>query len=235
MKFSIVIPYIISLFFFNSEFARAASLQMYPLTINFCNDESVKPVFVKNTGDESVGAQFRLYKWDQKNRNDILTPTEKIIISPPITTIPPGKEQLVRIISSKPVSFYNDKGSFRLLIDELPGEKQKTSQDKVSFLLRYSVPVFFECDDLKPDLNNISIHIDNNELVIYNHGRTHLKLSNVRVNKDNDNYLLTKGLLGYVLPGSEMSWVLPPNISRVTSVTAIINDHAISQTISINN
>lgn len=213
----------------------AASLQMYPLTVNFCNGQSAEPVYVKNTGSETIGAQLRLFQWQQKDHKDVLIPTQALISSPPIATIPPGKEQLVRIISPGPVGTGGNEQSWRLLIDELPGAKAKNHDNQVHFLLRYSVPVFFSCANTKADLSAVHASLSNDnghrQLIIRNNGSQHLKLSEVALVSGGKNYPIAHGLLGYVLPGSEMAWDIPHNLPAGDSITAVTNDNATTQVI----
>ncbi|EGX8131268.1 molecular chaperone [Salmonella enterica] len=215
----------------------AASLQMYPLTVNFCNGEAVEPVYVKNTGSEPIGAQLRLYQWQQRNHKDILTPTQALISSPPIASIPPGKEQLVRVITPGAVPAGGNEQSYRLLIDELPGAQAKSQDSRVHFLLRYSVPVFMSCASKKVDLTTLHASQNNSgghqQLVIRNTGSQHLKLSNVSLVAGGKSYILNKGLLGYVLPGSEMAWDIPDNLPAGTAINATLNDNASSQAITL--
>lgn len=215
--------------------SSAASLQMYPLTVNFCNGQSAAPVYVKNTGTETIGAQLRLYLWQQKGNKDVLTPTQALISSPPIATIPAGKEQLVRIIAPGPTSAPGNEQSYRLLIDELPGTRKQADDNQVHFLLRYSVPVFFGCASPKTDLSAVQASLNtrngHQQLVIRNNGSQHLKLSNVTLMSGGKGYVITGGLLGYVLPGSEMAWELPKGLPAGSSVTAVTNDNATAQTI----
>lgn len=215
--------------------ASAASLQMYPVTINFCNQESVAAVYVKNTGEESIGAQLRIYKWQQQGQKDVLAPDSTLIVSPPIATIPAGKEQLVRIVSTASTAPGGQEQAWRLLVDELPDGTHSQRHQVVHFLMRYSVPVFFSCPGKIPDLSTIHASLDSSShrLVIRNNGSYHLKLSNLSMISGGKNYLIAKGLFGYVLPGSEMTWKLPKNVPEGTSLTATLSDNATSQTIPI--
>lgn len=235
MKFKLTTGLLALAGLFIAAKASAASLQMYPVTINFCNREPVTAVYVKNTGEGSIGAQLRVYKWQQQGQKEVLTPDSTLIVSPPIATIPPGKEQLVRIVSTAPVVSDGPEQSWRLLVDELPDSTHPQSRQQVHFLMRYSVPIFFSCPGQTPALSALHASLDkrSHRLVIRNSGSHHLKLSNVSMTAAGKNHLITKGLLGYVLPGSEMAWDLPKNMPAGTSLTASLSDNAIRQTIPI--
>lgn len=220
---------------FTAAHAGAASLQMYPVTLNFCNGASVAAVYVKNTGKENIGAQMRVYRWQQQGNKDLMTPTSELVVSPPITSIPAGKEQLVRVILPAPTASAGPEKSYRLLLDELPQNSGMHSSEQVHFLLRYSVPVFLGCSERKPDLSAIHASLasagNRRRLVIRNGSTTHLKLSRVSIESGGKSYLISKGLFGYVLPGSEMTWDLPNSVPAGTSLTATLSNNATSQTI----
>lgn len=217
----------------------AASLQMYPITVNFCHGQSTEPVYVKNTGSEPIGAQLRLFLWQQKDHQDQLIPTQNLISSPPIASIPGGKEQLVRIISPTALSGTGAEQSYRLLVDELPGTKAQTDHSEVRFLLRYSVPVFVNCSAKKIDLSTVYASLQNNgakrQLLVRNTGQQHLKLSNVSLVAGGKNYPISQGLLGYVLPASEMVWTLPAGTPAGNELSVIVNDNATRQVIPLSN
>lgn len=215
----------------------AASLQMYPVTLNFCNGETARPIYIKNTGTSPVGTQMRLYTWQQKNRKDVLSPTRLLISSPPMASVPPGKQQLVRIIS--PAGTPEVGQAFRLIVDEIPAEKNTSSTSQVNFLLRYSVPVFFSCDRSKTDMAAVHASLETRGpatlLIIKNNGVRHIKLSNVSLITAGKKIVISRGLMGYVLPRSEMAWYLPEGIRSGTSLSVTINDNEINKTINITN
>ncbi|WP_404317339.1 molecular chaperone [Klebsiella oxytoca] len=220
-----------------SSVSCAAGLQMYPVTVNFCHGETARPVYIKNTGTSPIGTQMRLYSWQQKNQKDVLTPTQTLISSPPIASVPPGKQQLVRIIS--PAGTAGAEQSFRLIVDELPAEPDKTTASQVRFLLRYSVPVFFSCRDSKADISAIRASLETRgsrtRLLIKNRGMYHIKLSNVSLLTAGKKVVISRGLLGYVLPQSEMAWNLPEGIRSGTALSVTINDNETDKTINLTN
>ncbi|MTH44700.1 fimbrial biogenesis chaperone [Intestinirhabdus alba] len=213
--------------------AFAASLQMYPVTVNFCHGETARPVYIKNTGTEPIGTQMRLYLWQQKDRKDILTPARELIISPPVASIPPGRQQLVRIIA--PAGATGAGQSFRLIVDELPGEQRKVTTSQVNFLLRYSVPVFFTCRAARVDISAIRASLETRgpttRLIVRNNGAQPIKLSNVSLLTAGKNVVINRGLMGYALPGSEMAWPLPSGIRTGTSLSVTVNDNEINKII----
>ncbi len=53
---------------------------------------------VRNDGDDAVVIQASLLSWAQdESGQDVYTPTNEALVTPPIMTIPPGGEQIVRV------------------------------------------------------------------------------------------------------------------------------------------
>jgi len=214
----------------------AATLQVYPVDINFCGSENAQAIYVKNTGSAAIGAQVRVYHWDQKNNKDTLEETQALLISPPMATIPPSREQLIRVIIPAPASGENEQ-AYRLIVDELPGRSNLAEKDGVRFLLRYSLPVFVNCHHTQPDSTALTFSVDPSVhpavLQVHNGGNQHVKLENIVLTSGNRKIVMSKGLLGYVLPHREMAWPLPENSKNISAVSFNLNDNEKKQTLHI--
>lgn len=211
----------------------AASLQVYPVNITFSAGENVKAVYVKNTGTTPIGAQLRAYQWTQQGQNDVLTDTHTLVLSPPITSIPPGQQQLIRVILPVPPTQQGEQ-AYKLVVDELPGS-QDDEKRAVRFLLRYNLPVFVNTPATPVDLAQMKFHLDTSSsparLWIENNSPHHLKLSNVVLVAGDHKYPLFNGLLGYVLANNSRSWPLPKGHYTGSTLTFNVNDDAAIQTV----
>lgn len=210
----------------------AASLQVYPVNINFAAGENVKAIYVKNAGNAPISAQIRIYQWGQKDQDDVLSPTQSLIASPPITAIPAGQQQLIRVILPVPAAT-NQEQAYKLVVDELPGAGTSTERT-VRFLLRYNLPVFINTPSAPIDLSQMKFHLDTRTLPahlwIENNSDKHLKLSNVSLSSGKEKMVVTQGLLGYVLAHSSRSWVLPKGQYSGSTLTFNANDNSSLQT-----
>lgn len=228
-----IITFIVTLFPVLASYA--ASLQVYPVNINFSAGENVKAVYVKNTGTEPISAQIRVYGWTQKNQTDVYAETHNLVVSPPITAIPGGQQQLIRLIMPVPPSDQTEQ-AYKLVVDELPGAEQSTSR-AVRFLLRYNLPVFINTPKNPVDFSEIIFHLDKTSvparLWIENKSNKHLKLSNVVLSSGTHKSTLFNGLLGYVLANSSNSWPLPKGHYSGTTLTFNANDNTETQTVPI--
>ncbi|GAA0487944.1 molecular chaperone [Tatumella punctata] len=223
------------IYFLISPLTYAASLQVYPVNINFSVGENVKAIYVNNTGVDPISAQVRVYQWTQKNGSDVLSETHSLLVSPPITAIPPGKQQLLRVILPVPPAG-GEEQAYRLVVDELPGTSQNGNQT-VRFLLRYDLPVFINTPASVINLSQVVFHLDTSavpeRLWIENNSSQHLKLSNVVLSSAGHHYPVNKGLLGYVLAKSTRSWTLPKGHYSGSTLTFNVNDNAETQTVPV--
>ncbi|KGD73547.1 hypothetical protein HA49_09805 [Tatumella morbirosei] len=214
----------------------AASLQVFPVNINFAPGENVKAVYVNNIGNDPISAQVRVYQWVQSNDNDVLTETQNLVVSPPMTAIPAGKQQLLRVIMPV-VPVGKGEQSYKLVVDELPGSADKSGRHAVRFLLRYTLPVFINTPKSALDMNDfvfhLNTHVSPERLTVENHGLQHLKLSNVVLSSGQQQVTLNRGLLGYVLAHSTRSWSLPKGKYSGSTLTFTINDDTTTKTVPI--
>lgn len=206
----------------------AAALQVSPTTVNFKTNDKATPLWLSNTGTESLKGQVRIYQWEQHQNGESLTDTQELVASPPIVDIPPGGKQLVRLVRMNH-NLINNEQSFRVIVDELP-KPDSPQQAGINFLLRYSVPVFIEGQksNLLSNVANVSFDVaqSGNHLLLTakNSQTTHVKLSGLRyVGLDGKQTDLYPGLMGYVLPEGQNQW----NIKQVKKggyFEAVVND-----------
>ena len=78
--------------------ATAASLMVRPTTVVLEGSAAAATLTVSNNGEAPITAQIRVFGWDQNANEDSLAPTTALVASPPMTTIPPGQSQTVRLV-----------------------------------------------------------------------------------------------------------------------------------------
>ncbi len=119
--------------------AAAQGVQVAPVVVELASGQMATTIAVTNTGGSGVTVQVRPFAWDQAGEADRLSPTQDIVVSPPITEIGAGETQTYRIVtrkSSGPVE-----AAYRLLVDQIPSSLATTG---VQFALRLSLPLFLE-------------------------------------------------------------------------------------------
>lgn len=201
--------------------ATATGLQVTPTSLTVASNRSAVGVWLSNTGEAMLHAQVRVYHWSQERGADELTPSEGLIISPPMLELAPGARQFVRVIRSGAAPRERE-DAFRILIDELPIDEPPPPSAKtaeaggagaVRFVLRYSLPVFLAPPDSDEATAQISGEVDGASspprLTVHNRSGVHAQLGNlVLVSARGERRELSPGLVGYVLAGQTMHWDL---------------------------
>lgn len=193
----------------------ASTLQISPVTVDLSPGENASGITLRNPGDTPLYGQVRVFRWDQANGDDVLTPTTDLAASPPLIQIPAHTDQLIRLVRAIPAPPSGEQ-SYRLLIDELPAPDEPVANG-VTIRLRYSVPVFVEPAGTTgvPTLSWHLMH-DNGHWILRvdNSGSRRAQIAAVQLFDDAGNtYDINKGLLGYALAGRGRQWqvMLPPD------------------------
>jgi fimbrial chaperone protein len=150
-----------------------------------------------------------VFRWSQVGGEDQLSPTEDVVVSPPIGPIDAHGERIVRVVRVGPAS--EAEASYRLIVDELPPPPDPNNR-RVRLLMRHSIPLFFAAEGPSAAKVSWSTVVDHGALTLgaRNDGSRHIRISGVKV-VDSAGDVLTErsGLLGYILAGAEMRWTLP--------------------------
>lgn len=190
----------------------ASGLQVSPVSLTLQTSQSAEGIWLSNTGTNLVHAQVRVYHWTEQGGEQQLTPSRRLVISPPMLEIKPGDKQLIRVIrvSAPPSGSGAVEDAYRLAIDELPVE---TAGKGLQFVLHYSVPVFVApmgVAKTSPQLQwKLQRDGDHAVLQVANTGTGHAQLANVEfVDHAGHRTSISDGLFGYALPGTTMKWTL---------------------------
>lgn len=194
-----------------SGLACAGSLQVMPTLLTLAANDNAQGLWLSNTGDASLNAQVRVFRWTQANGQERMEPSDEIIASPPMLTLGAGERQLVRIVRPNAAPPGPVEVAYRMLIDELPDPNEH--KPGIRFVLRYSVPIFVEPEHPVSPVLRTSLWLRDGQqpqLLIRNSGGEHAQFSGVSlVDASGHSTVLAEGMLGYVLPGSARSWPVP--------------------------
>ncbi len=192
-----------------SASAVAASLQVAPVSLDFPPGAKASQLTLQNLSNTPIDAQIRVFRWAQKDGEELLTPSTDLVASPPAASLAPGQNYIVRLVrvSGKPV---DGEESYRLLIDELP-QASDGSGTKVNFIVRYSIPIFFSQANTNPQLVWSAVSLkDQLRITVRNDGTRHIRISGLKVEDvTGHSVAYGQGLVGYVLPHATMRWTVP--------------------------
>lgn len=131
--------------------AAASSLQVAPVRIDLPGGAAASKLTLSNGGDEPLQAQVRVFKWVQADGKDSLLETRDVVASPPMISLGAGKSNVIRVVRTAKSPIASEE-AYRVFVDQLPSAPTKPASS-VSFVVRYSIPVFFSPKNEKgPDL-----------------------------------------------------------------------------------
>ena len=208
--------------------AHSANLQISPVSISFQPGQNAAGIQLQNNGDTPLHGQVRVYAWDQRDGADALTPTTQLVASPPVIEIAPNNTQTIRLVRRPGAPAGVAEQTYRILIDELPrGDSQ---QGNVAIRLQYSVPAFVLPADAQaaPRIEWSTFQRGGNwHLRARNAGTLHAQIGATSVRLGEREVDLSKGLLGYALPGRTREWQLPADVAAgmpaPLSIQAMVN------------
>jgi fimbrial chaperone protein len=214
----------------------AASLQVAPTSLTLQARQTADGLWLSNSGHAPVQVQLRIFRWTQVEGEERFEPTQDLVVSPPMQTLPPGERQLVRLVRAKPIPPTSEM-SYRVIVDELPTANKE--QQGLQFVLRYSVPIFISPEtpsSLAPVLRARLVAGEDGHaaMEIENSGNGHAQIADLAyVGTGNKQELIVPGLVGYVLPGQRMRWSLKSPASRFVGgvFKARINSEPVEQSL----
>jgi fimbrial chaperone protein len=201
----------------------ATSLQISPVRLDLPANAAASKITLRNMGEQGVRAQVRIFKWMQVNGKDQLAETRDVVASPPIIKLEPGKNNVIRVVrtAKRPVAMEE---AYRLIVDELPqsvGEPGKT----ISFVLRYSIPVFFSALDTgKTNLTwSVEARGKQTTLVVANTSNKHARITDLAMTLESGKKAtFGGGLIGYVLANSTARFTLKQGLKGAAAGDTIM-------------
>ncbi|MDB5699800.1 MAG: hypothetical protein JWN69_2604 [Alphaproteobacteria bacterium] len=183
--------------------AAAGSFQIDPVKVEISADRKIATIKVKNQADTPVTVRGYALRWTQENGQDAYTQVQNVIVSPPISTIPAGATQLMRVglRSASP-------GAYRLIVEEVP---QANPGSGVQVALRMDLPLFASLKE--GTLSDLSWHAWKSSdgkwlLEAKNNGAGYVRVDAAAASRQTGLALDTKGTLGTVLTNSSRRWPL---------------------------
>jgi len=211
----------------------AANLQISPVMILLRAGQGATGINMQNLGEVAVYGQVRVYQWDQKDGDDVLTPTQDVVASPPIIQIGPKSSQIIRLVR-RSEQLPASELTYRILIDEIPKDDGPASG--VDIRLRYSVPMFvLPADERAAPVLAWSVFKKDGfwMLRVRNSGTQRAQIGALQLsNASGKQFEIATGLFGYVLAGKVREWRLPTSgdddLNGTLAVKANINTRPMS-------
>jgi fimbrial chaperone protein len=192
------------------ETVSAASLQVSPVSLEVPAPGAATTITLNNPGATPLKAQMRVYRWSLVDGKEHLEPATEVVASPPMASLQPKTDYVVRVVRTAKTAITGEE-TYRLVIDEIP-ERSNTPGVAVAMAFRYSVPVFFTSTIAGAPNLTWATHVVNGKRFVTatNNGGRRVRLADLSITDGAGKPVFAaKGLAGYVLARSRMSWVAP--------------------------
>jgi fimbrial chaperone protein len=120
--------------------SRAQALSVSPVNLVLLSGDRSAILTLTNKGENETTVQIRIFAWNQQDDKDQLTETAAIMAGPPMATIAPGGNQIIRLLLRQPAQ--GREATYRILVDQIP-PAVKTGGG-LQMVLRLSIPVFVQ-------------------------------------------------------------------------------------------
>ena len=161
--------------------AGAISFDIKPVKIFFDADVKAEKLTIKNSGENDLTLQLKIYKWSQDAEGkDLYEETADVILFPRILKMGKGEEKIVRIGTQLAPAAVE--GTFRIYIEEIPETRETQEGAAVSFVTRAGVPLFRTPlkADARGKVESLSVKNGNIEAKVRNEGNLHFIIKSVR-------------------------------------------------------
>ena len=202
-----------------AESAVAGVFSVTPVRIYMTPRDRAVAMTITNEGETPVVLQADLNQWAQKaDGSDELTPTEDLILSPPIIRLGPKARQVVRLARLRPPDASRQL-TYRMILREIPEAAPNKDSIQVAIALALSLPVFITPPIARRDVACKATPADpgNLNVACSNAGSAYAQIREILVREG-------ERLIGrfdggpYILPGAEK--VLPVKLERFGPATA---------------
>lgn len=199
---------------------NAASVLISPIDPVIESDQNGASLWLENQDSKPVYMEIKAVRWEQRSGENGYAKQSEVTVSPPFALISPGKRQLIRLIKNQAAPAGQER-AYRIFIDEIPqaaNEEKGGASAGVNFQMRYSIPLFVygtgltasqeyaKAKGLASALPALSYRLTQGKIEVKNDGAVHARLSKLT---NANGGVLIDGLVGYVLPHSNVAFPLP--------------------------
>lgn len=195
----------------------AADWNVDPVRVELSPQQQTAAIIVRNDSDQPSSIQIQAVAWSQVDGKDVYTPTRELLVSPPIATIPPKSDQVVRVALRRAAD-PNKELAYRINLQELPSDSG-TEATGVQVALRIGLPVFVQ--PLKGDARAKMVWSvaqaakGQLRVQVRNQGNAHVQISDFSLHAaGTDRAIAREPAASYVLAGQSHNWLLANNASE---------------------
>jgi len=195
--------------------AAAGSFQVNPIRVDLSAAKRSEVVNVHNDGDGPVVVQVEVMVWTQQNGEDVYEGGNGLIVTPPIMTIAPGADHVVRVGLRQP-NITTTEQVYRVYLREVPPPPKEGFQG-LQVALRMGVPVFVAPAGAAVQAQaqwSAALEHGALKITLRNSGTAHIRVTSLAAyaagSSGDAAPAAAMSTLSYVLAGQARSWLLKP-------------------------
>jgi fimbrial chaperone protein len=208
--------------------AAASTVSISPVRLELSSAKSTAVLVVRGQDDAPVVLQVRPVAWSQRSGEDQLDDTQEILVSPPLFTLAPRGEQILRVALRRSPDPSREL-DYRLVFDEvLPAKPAGFTGLRVA--LRITLPVFVAAQTrTAPELTWRHGWLADGSLRLeaQNHGSAHIQIRDLDVQiTDRPQTTLHTDSARYLLPGARAKWQLRTSAGALRPGKLLVHGHS---------
>ena len=191
--------------------ANAGSFMVDPTRIELAPGQLSATLTIRNDDSEPAVIRAEARSWAQNDGEDLYQSSKEILVSPPIMTVAPGSEQIVRIALRRQLDPLKEL-SYRIFLQEVPAAP-RPGFSGLQMALRISLPIFAKpASGVAPKAAwNVAYLTKDHALRVgmANEGNAHVQLQEFKLStiKKADTLALQQTTT-YLLPGQRHEWLI---------------------------
>jgi fimbrial chaperone protein len=191
--------------------AAAGTFSIAPVRVELAGSERTAVLTVHNDDAAPLVVQVSTLNWTQAGGEEATAPTRELLATPPVFTLPPNGEQIVRVALRREPDATREL-DYRLLLAEVPQAADKDFTG-LRVALRLSIPVFVKASSsAAAQLRWNARWLPDGGLSVSatNEGLTHQQVSDFTLHFAGSESPARGVVSRYVLPGSTVTWKIAP-------------------------
>jgi fimbrial chaperone protein len=187
--------------------SAAGSFSVAPTRVELDANTRTAVVTLRNADPKPLTVQVTLVDWAQPTGEDRYQVTRDLLATPPVFTLAPESEQIVRIALRRAPDTAQER-PYRIFFQEVPQAAQPGS-NSLNVALRVGVPVFV----LATARSSASLRWEARrttdgklQIDAINDGLAHVQVTGFALEADGASASRQVSAVRYVLPGSRISW-----------------------------
>ncbi len=206
----------------------ASTLGVAPVRVELSPTARTAVLTVRNHEDSAVVVQAQPAAWSQRDEHDQLDDTRELLVTPPLFTIPPKGQQVLRIALRREPDPAREL-DYRLVLSEVP-PALPPEVTGLRIALRITLPIFVAAQaHAAPDLTWQHSWLPDGTLDVEtrNRGAAHIQILDFDAQSTaQTGPKLHSDAARYLLPGSSTHWQLRAGAAMSRTAGILIHGHS---------